>query len=1439
MLATRHLFHVLTEPVSGWGGEGEELVTSGPGLEVERRYYQSEDTGGMPIRAVVSCYDLTVGVEPYSTYCGALDDNGAIAEFPFAGWGVYRHSRTVTWYGENPEQGATFPKGGGVCSATTATAVACQYVARSEWNSDALEFGVETVGAPTVGPSSVLMQAGQTGRTTTTAWDASILASPNPELSYWHPKLYTTRTVTDLFPGGCPFSPCSVTTTANFDQSTGRLNSSTVSGTGASRTVAFSYSNGDPTTETISGTGLSGTFVTTRSFLNGQVTSSQRTGIGWLQFDVTRDSALGLVTASRDPNNQETTYTWDNLARLRAVDPPGTLEHPTTICYGPWTPASGQGTATGAWALVRRGSNTSCDLSTIGAPAAGSETVEGYVYDGSGRLSREIRLLPNTLTGSGTSNYLAVRTTERNGIGLVTAVSEWVPCGTGSNPSTCFTATTSDTYKTRFSEFDVLGRPGKVILPDGTQITKRYDDWQTNFFSGNKLSSTDTREDTWTKNVTGADNRSYEFVRKDIFGRPIIASEPIALAVNDSPTAGPLTYYRHDIHDQVAEVKQERTPSGGTAYTQTRFFSRNALGFLTSETQPESGLTTYALFTALGYPQTKTRGSLSDPKTTSTTYDALGRVVTVSAASAYVVNTYDESLDEDGLPRGSSKGKLTTSTNSNNYPSSGAGPDFYPRGTISDSYTYTGIGGRLSQKKTTLSNGSASPVARWTYDRHGLVETEDHPRVPGTPGFLVRTTYWAGLPRTVTAAGQTVASSVTYNPSGGLASYTSGNGVVTTIVPDDSRMPRPKRIFTSEVSPPSSNFDTGDFTYDGAGNITSMKRTEEDEDTFTYDAASRLLSAKYPAVSSTAQTYSYDGWSNLTRKAGTTIPVNKETNRLTNATYSPHGNLTGLGAETYRYDGLDRQVRHEAPGSRFNYLFDASNERIVKSIPPSQVVYVLRRDMARIILQAMGETPKATCAGTFTDVPCSDPDRGWIEKFYDRGITLGCGGGRFCPNGTMTRFEMAVFLARALTLPGSVPASGTVPTGETYSCAPEGNTSLFTDVPASDGRCPHVHYLLKQGVTQGCEAPPNRRFCPMVSTSHYEMQLFASRAWAGSSYIPSGAKYTFRGAGGSIRTEYEDSAVARDYVYLGARLVGTKEGTVWKYHATDHLGSVRLTTGSSRTVLETRKYWPWGEEADTSGPSVLAFAGMERDLEVGEPFRPRYYVHARNLETGFGRFLSPDMLSGTVEDPLSWNRYAYARNNPLKYVDPDGKDFRDFTDGVANAFWSNQIVGPERRDSSNRDFRFGQAFGDAISVIGGAIQTIGGGTVAVGGGALEALTLGGSTPVSVPMVAGGAAVAIPGAKAAVSGLVNLMKASGSESAGEPAKEGTPSTARGSFDSVRGRNAMVHKKTGEVWVKEHSRHGGENYSVYKDMKAFEQKHRYRKVWADGTPGRELK
>lgn len=66
------------------------------------------------------------------------------------------------------------------------------------------------------------------------------------------------------------------------------------------------------------------------------------------------------------------------------------------------------------------------------------------------------------------------------------------------------------------------------------------------------------------------------------------------------------------------------------------------------------------------------------------------------------------------------------------------------------------------------------------------------------------------------------------------------------------------------------------------------------------------------------------------------------------------------------------------------------------------------------------------------------------------------------------------------------------------------------------------------------------------------------------------------------------------------------------------------------------------------------FTGKERDVETGlDYFDSRYFGAAQ------GRFTSPDVLMGKPEwlvDPQRWNRYAYVRNNPLKYIDPNGED---------------------------------------------------------------------------------------------------------------------------------------------------------------------------------------
>jgi hypothetical protein len=53
---------------------------------------------------------------------------------------------------------------------------------------------------------------------------------------------------------------------------------------------------------------------------------------------------------------------------------------------------------------------------------------------------------------------------------------------------------------------------------------------------------------------------------------------------------------------------------------------------------------------------------------------------------------------------------------------------------------------------------------------------------------------------------------------------------------------------------------------------------------------------------------------------------------------------------------------------------------------------------------------------TFGDVPVSDAGYQYIEALVAAGITGGCGNGNYCPNATLTRRQMAVFLAKALGL---------------------------------------------------------------------------------------------------------------------------------------------------------------------------------------------------------------------------------------------------------------------------------------------------------------------------------------------------------------------------------------------------------------------------------------
>lgn len=107
------------------------------------------------------------------------------------------------------------------------------------------------------------------------------------------------------------------------------------------------------------------------------------------------------------------------------------------------------------------------------------------------------------------------------------------------------------------------------------------------------------------------------------------------------------------------------------------------------------------------------------------------------------------------------------------------------------------------------------------------------------------------------------------------------------------------------------------------------------------------------------------------------------------------------------------------------------------------------------------------------------------------------------------------------------------------------------------------------------------------------------------------------------------------------------------YLTVDYLGSPRINTDKNGSVIARHDYLPFGEEiarANYSADNVSEkFATYERDKESSLDF-----AQARMYHNNYGRFTSPDVFSGFIDDPQTFNKYVYVMNNPINLIDPSG-----------------------------------------------------------------------------------------------------------------------------------------------------------------------------------------
>ena len=124
----------------------------------------------------------------------------------------------------------------------------------------------------------------------------------------------------------------------------------------------------------------------------------------------------------------------------------------------------------------------------------------------------------------------------------------------------------------------------------------------------------------------------------------------------------------------------------------------------------------------------------------------------------------------------------------------------------------------------------------------------------------------------------------------------------------------------------------------------------------------------------------------------------------------------------------------------------------------------------------------------FSDVPDSYWAWQYVERLYNAGITGGCGVNplRYCPESSVTRAQMAVFLERGIH-------------GPSYAPPAVGSTTDFNDVPVYYWSASWIKQLAAEGITSGCGAG---NYCPDHPVTRAQMAVFLLRAKYGPSYTP-------------------------------------------------------------------------------------------------------------------------------------------------------------------------------------------------------------------------------------------------------------------------------------------------------------------------------------------------
>ncbi|HWR14122.1 MAG TPA: RHS repeat-associated core domain-containing protein [Terriglobales bacterium] len=708
-----------------------------------------------------------------------------------------------------------------------------------------------------------------------------------------------------------------------------------------------------------------------------------------------------------------------------------------------------------------------------------------------------------------------------------------------------------------------------------------------------------------------------------------LASSPKHIIQTQKLDATKSTYLQSNI-DEFGRVKQTiKTDSGGSApiFTDTTYdaFSRVATvsNPYMSTSDPTYGLTQYA-YDALGRQTT-----ITNPDGTTKTLAYGGSAVTV-ADEGYNSSggKVSRTMQYDAAGRLKSVCEITLGIAWNQDSAAPCGMDLTATG-FTTTYEYNPLGNLTSVIQGTL------PVRAYAYDMLGRLTTESNPEIAGNVSYSYnsRGDLYQRVRRAPNQDGTaTVTTTYTYDVLHRLTGIGYSDGTPSRTYTYDqtsakglSNLLGKGRLTDASSTSSGTVFSDTVFRYDAVGRVSASASCTPTTCSggsntyigqYSYDLAGNMLSNASPLGGYTLG-YAYNASQQLTAVTSTLADSTHPGTLVSNISYNPLGQMISA---TYG-NGITLARSFDNLG-RLRTLTDGSVYSIGGPAPNNTVTYYPNSNIRQVIDSSNG----SWTYGYDEFNRLASASKGGGDNFtydYDRY------GNRWHQNVNGTSSPSYVFINNRISGSSiSYDAAGNITNDGNHTYAYDAENRLIS---VDNGATATYQYDALGNRIQTTVAGVAREFLYDAQNRMVAMMRSSPRVFD------------------------------RGEIFAGGWRIATYTWSNTHFNHADWLGNVRVRTDASGAVVSTYNNLPFGDCLDQNGGSAcdgqvgytpVHFTDQDRDTETGlDHFMFRQYASVQ------GRWMSPDpagMSAVDAANPQSWNRYAYAGNNPITFVDPLG-----------------------------------------------------------------------------------------------------------------------------------------------------------------------------------------